>query len=212
MNQTKLSDGLQTVYVVDDGDGAREIGSALEAAGRRVEVFPSTELFLSACRSDWTGCLIVDTAVRGMGGLRLQAELNRRGCLLPVIMTTAGADVGVAVAALLGGAIDFIQKPIDQNRFLDRVDAAFALDNRRRQLERLRRAASDRLARLTRREREVMALVVAGKANKVVAYELGISEKTVESHRARLMWKLEVQSLPDLVRLEWHAVAGELRQ
>ena len=99
MNQTKLSEGLQTVYVVDDGEGAREIGSALEAAGRRVEAFPSTELFLSACRSDWTGCLVVDTAVRGMGGLRLQAELNRRGCLLPVIMTLSVNSAGPNIVA-----------------------------------------------------------------------------------------------------------------
>lgn len=200
------TDPNPTVYVVDDDAGARQaIVWMLESAGRHVEAFPSAEEFLAAYRPERIGCLVLDLRLRGMTGLALQDELARRGITLPVIMMTGYAEVSAAVEALQRGALDFIEKPVDDARLLERVETAFALDAERRRRGRLRRACAARIERLTRREREVMAMVVAGKANKVVAYELGISHKTVESHRASVMSKLEVQSFADLVRLEWQA-------
>lgn len=206
------TDPTPIVYVVDDDPGARQaIVWMLESAGREVQAFDSGEEFLAAYRPERTGCLVLDLRLRGMTGLALQDELARRGIALPVIMMTGYAEVSAAVEALQRGAIDFIEKPIDDARLLERIETALALDAERRRRERLRRACAARIERLTRREREVMAMVVAGKANKVVAYELGISHKTVESHRASVMSKLEVQSFADLVRLEWQAEHGELR-
>jgi two-component system response regulator TtrR len=199
------------VFVVEVDPGARQaIVWMLESAGGQVAAVESGENFLAAYRPEQTGCLILDMRLRGMTGLALQDELARCGITLPVIMMTGHAEVSAAVEALQRGAIDFIEKPVDGARLLERVETGCALDAERRRRERLRRACAERIERLTRREREVMTMVVAGKANKVVAYELGISPKTVESHRASVMSKLEVQSLADLVRLEWLAGHGEL--
>jgi two-component system, LuxR family, response regulator FixJ len=207
MDDTKLA---RTVFVVDDDPTARRaITWMLESGGRRVEPFDSGEAFLRAYRPDQSGCLILDLRMPGMSGLALQEELTRRGVGLPVIILTGYGEVAVAVEALQRGAIDFIEKPVDDVRLQQCIDTAFALDAERRRRESLRRGCASRIGRLTRREREVMSMVVAGKANKVVAYELGISQKTVESHRARVMSKLEVHSLPDLVRLEWVAMHGD---
>jgi FixJ family two-component response regulator len=207
MNRAQQPDPTPTVFVVDDDPAARRaIMWMLESAGHRVEAFASGEAFLAGSYAERIGCLVLDVRMPGMSGLVLQHELLQRGIRLPVIITTGYGDVSVAVEALQRGAVDFMEKPIDGARLLERVDAAVALDAERRRRERLRRACTSRIGRLTPREREVMTMVVAGKANKVVAYELGISQKTVESHRARLMSKLEVDSLADLVRLEWVAI------
>lgn len=206
-------DLAQTVFVVDDDTATRRsLSWMLESAGRRVEAFPSGEAFLEAYRSDRGGCLVLDLRMPGMTGLVLQEHLTRRGIRLPVIMLTGYGEVAVAVQALQSGAIDFMEKPVDEARLLKCIDTAFGLDADRRRREQVRRTCASRIDRLTRREREVMTMVVAGKANKVVAYELGISQKTVESHRARVMLKLEVGSLADLVRLEWLAAYGDPRR
>jgi FixJ family two-component response regulator len=211
MTATNRTDPTPTVHVVDDDPGVRQaIVWMLESAGRHVQAFDSAEEFLAAYPAERSGCLVLDLRLRGMTGLALLDELAQRGITLPVIMLTGFAEVSVAVEALQRGAIDFIEKPVDDARLLERVETALALDAERRRRERLRRACTARIERLTRREREVMAMVVAGKANKVVAYELGISHKTVESHRASVMSKLEVQSFADLVRLGWQAGHGEL--
>lgn len=210
MKTIKPIEVTPTVYVIDDDPGARRaITWMLESSGRRVESFASGEAFLESYRTDHAGCVVLDVRMPGMGGLALQEEIVRRGIPLPVIMITGYSEVSVAVRALQLGAIDFIEKPIADAVFLERIGHAFALDAERRQRRCLRERCTNRIGRLTRREREVMAMVVAGKANKVVAYELGISQKTVESHRARVMSKLEVASLPDLVRLEWIALHAE---
>jgi FixJ family two-component response regulator len=177
-----------------------------------VEAFPSGEDFLEAYRPDRPGCLVLDLRMPGMTGLALQQELKRRSIWLPVIMLTGYGEVSVAVQALQRGAIDFIEKPVDDAQLITCIDTAFELDAERRRRESLRRTCASRIDRLTRREREVMSMVVAGKANKVVAYELGISQKTVESHRAKVMSKLEVGSVADLVRLDWLAVYGDPRR
>jgi two-component system response regulator FixJ len=212
MNEMHHDDLAPTVFVVDDDPAARRsLSWMLESIGRRIEAFPSGEAFLEAYRSDRAGCLVLDLRMPGMTGLALQEQLARQGIALPVIMLTGYGEVAVAVEALQRGAIDFIEKPVDQARLLAAIESAFALDAERRRREMFRRACASRIERLTRREREVMAMVVAGKANKVVAYELGISQKTVESHRARVMSKLQVASLADLVRLEWLAAYGDPR-
>lgn len=213
MKTNTPSDTSPTVFVVDDDPAARRaIAWMLESAGHRVEAFPSGEAFLASYRSERAGCLVLDVRLPGMSGLELQHELRRRGIHLPVIVTTGYGEVSTAVEALQRGAIDFMEKPIDDTRLLDRIGAAFARDAERRRRECLRHACTSRIGRLTRREREVMTMVVAGKANKVVAYELGISQKTVESHRAKVMEKLEVATLADLVRLEWVAVHEHVMQ
>lgn len=207
MNGIQQTDPTPTVFVVDDDPAARRaILWMLESAGHRVAGFASGEAFLAGAHTEGGGCLVLDVRLPGLDGLAVQHELRRRGIRLPVIITTGYGEVSVAVEALQRGAFDFMEKPIDSARLLERVNAAIALDAERRRRERLRRSCTSRIGRLTPREREVMAMVVAGKANKVVAYELGISQKTVETHRARLMSKLEVESLADLVRLEWVAI------
>jgi len=196
----------QTVFVVDDDPGTRQaLKWLLESHGRQVEAFVSGEAFLRAYQPERSGCLILDLRLPGMSGLQLQEELARRGIGLPVIMLTGYAAVGAAVEALQRGAIDFLEKPVDEAVLIHRVDNAFALDAERRQRECLRQDSAARIERLTHREREVMLLIVAGKPNKVVAWELGISQKTVEVHRGRVMSKLRVNSVAELVRLEWMA-------
>ena len=176
MKEINHTDPTPIVYVVDDDAGARHaIVWMLESAGRQVEAFDSAEEFLATYRCERIGCLVLDLRLRGMTGLALQDELAQRGITLPVIMMTGYAEVSAAVEAVQRGALDFIEKPVDEARLLERVETAFRLDAERRRRERLRRACAARLERLTRREREIMAMVVAGKANKVVAYELGIS-------------------------------------
>jgi RNA polymerase sigma factor (sigma-70 family) len=210
MTGAQHAEAIPTVFVVDDDAATRRaLAWMLESAGRRVEAFASAADFLGAYRSDRAGCLLLDMRMPGMNGLDLQDELIARAITLPVIMLSGYGEVAIAVEVLQRGALDFIEKPVDEQRLQRRIDDAFALDAERRRQAAVRRTCSTRLERLTPREREVMDLVVAGKANKVVAYELGISQKTVESHRARVMSKLEVQSLADLVRLEWLALQGE---
>lgn len=209
MDRNQQQHPTPTVYVVDDDAGTRQsLAWMLESAGHRVEAFASAEAFLAGYTHGRGGCVIVDVRMPGMGGLALQNEMARRGIGLPVIMLSGYAVVSIAVEALQRGAFDFIEKPVDGDHLLERIDSALARDAERRRREGLRHACATRLRRLTRREREVMEMVVAGKANKLVAWELGISPKTVEAHRARVMAKLEVQSLPDLVRLEWMALHG----
>jgi len=200
-----------TVFVVDDDASTRgAITFLLESTGRRVETFDSGEAFLEACTPARSGCLVLDLRLPGISGLALQEELGRRGIGLPVIMMTGHGAVAHAVAALQRGAIDFLEKPVDDTALLERIDRAVTLDAERRRHDAVRRACAARIDRLSRREREVLALVVAGKANKVMAWELGISQKTVETHRARMMSKLQVSSVADLVRLEWLALHDPL--
>ena len=209
MNGTTLLHPGPTVFVIDDDAGTRHaITWLLEASGQRVETFPSGEAFLRAYQPDRSGCLILDLRLPGMSGLALQGEMARRGIRLPVIMLSGYPAVAQAVEALQRGALDFLEKPVDEGVLLKHVERALAIDGERRRRDRLRHACSQRIERLTPREREVMALVVAGKPNKVVASELGISQKTVECHRARVMSKLEVSSIAELVRLECMAMHG----
>ena len=192
-----------TVHLVDDNESFRRSTAwLLEAADLAVRDYPGGRELLSALerRGDDHGpaCIVSDIRMPGMSGIELHEELHRRECPLPLIFITAHGDVPLAVQAMRKGAVDFIEKPFDEQTLVHAVNTAIrqCTDAPARNAD-----AGKRLALLTPRERQVMDLVVAGKLNKMVADELGISIKTVELHRANMMTKLGVRNLPDLVRL-----------
>ena len=191
-----------TVFVVDDDPSIREsLRWLIESVGLRVQTSATAQEFLDRYDADTPGCLVLDVRMPGISGLDLQAELSSRKISIPIIIITGHAEVPVAVSALKAGAMDFIEKPFSDQLLLDRVRRAIEADTEARRVHGERAAVSVRLDTLTPREREVMELVIAGKANKVIAAELGLSPKTVEVHRANVMKKMQVDSLADLVRL-----------
>jgi FixJ family two-component response regulator len=199
---SETPDHPPTVFVVDNDRVLREsLAWLLEPAGFLVRTFESGEAFLEACSPEAQGCAVLDVRLPGISGVALQEELGRRGVRLPVIMISGYADVPLAVKVLKAGALDVLEKPFGDDVILERVGQAMALDAELRRQRRERERTTTLLGRLTTRERAVFNLVVHGKANKVVAFDLGISEKTVETHRARVMAKLEARSLADLVRV-----------
>jgi RNA polymerase sigma factor (sigma-70 family) len=190
-----------TVFVVDDDSSTRELLEWLmRRNGLEVETFPDARSFLKAYRPSDPGCLVLDLNMPGMSGLDLQNYLKEQGVVLPVLFLSGRADVPKAVAAVKGGAIDFIEKPFDYKRVVERVKEGLQADLQQRAGHDRKRMVCERLAQLTQREREVLDLVVAGKLNHEIAEALDISIKTVEAHRARLMEKLEVGSLAELVQ------------
>jgi len=190
-----------TVFVVDDDGSTRELLAWLmKRNGLQAQVFPDARSFLAAYRADMPGCLVVDLDMPGMSGLDLQQYLKQHGVLLPVIFLSGRADVSKAVRAVREGAIDFIEKPFDYRRVVALVDECLRRDAEARERYELRRTHAARIAQLTQREREVMELVVAGRMNREIAEKLDISIKTVEAHRARIMEKLEVSSVAELVQ------------
>jgi len=191
-----------TVHIVDDDPSVRDsIALMLGLRGFRTSVFASAEDFLAACQSDWRGCALVDVRLPGRSGVELQAELQRRGIALPVIVITAHGDVATARAAFRSRAVDFLEKPFEETQLVDAVEAAFALEARRVLQDGARRDDAEKLGRLTPREREVLAEVTRGLHAKEIAVALGISPRTVEVHRARIMEKLGVRNVAELVRL-----------
>jgi two-component system response regulator FixJ len=199
---TETSNSMQTVFIVDDDPAIRiAMQALLESVNIEHEIFGSADEFLQDEDKHRSGCLVLDIRMPGLGGLELQEELISRGNSLPIIFITGHGDVPMAVDAMQKGAIDFIQKPFRDQELLDRVRDALSTD-RQRSEERDRHAeVENRLQRLTKREIEVFDLVVTGKPNKVIAYELDVSQRTVEIHRARVMEKMEARSLADLVRM-----------
>lgn len=191
-----------TVFVVDDDDAVRRFLSGLIASVElRVEAFASARDFLEAYEPGQTGCLVLDVRMPGMSGLELQRELAEQAIDLPVIILTGHGNVQLAVHAMQAGAIDFVEKPFDNELLLDRIQKAVA-ENVRAGSERIKRIEiAGRIQLLTPREREVLELVVAGQTNKGVARHLDISEKTVEIHRANVMRKMQAASLADLVKM-----------
>jgi FixJ family two-component response regulator len=191
-----------TVFIVDDDAGVRNsLAMLLELKGFRTRTFAAAEAFLAEYRPEWPGCLVLDLRMPGMSGLELQADLARRGSALPVIIVTAHGDVATTRSALKGGAVDFIEKPIDDEALVAAIAAAFDRDARGRERAQAAAGAAERLARLTGREREVLALVAEGRHNREIAVALGISPRTVEVYKARMMEKLQVRRVPDLIRL-----------
>lgn len=191
-----------TVYVVDDDPALREsLSYLLKSEGLRVRTFESARAFLFEHERNTRGCLVVDVRMPEMSGLQLLEQLTGEGSELPVIVITGHGDVPMAVRALKFGALDFIEKPFGDQALLDRVHEALDEDRRRHGEQIQRDEIVRRMSRLTQRECEVMDRVADGKPNKVIAEELGLSPKTVEVHRARLMHKLEVDSLAQLMRI-----------
>ena len=188
-------------YIVDDDDSIRELLAWLMRRNAiRAEVFPDARSFLEAWRDEGPACLVLDLYLPDMNGLELQKLLHARGITVPIVFLSGRADVPRAVDAVKGGAVDFIEKPFDYKRIVEVVRGCLERDAQARAARERNRGAAERLASLSQREREVLDRVVAGKLNREIAEELAISIKTVEAHRARLMEKLEVGSLAELVQ------------
>mgnify|MGYP005856479993 CR=1 FL=1 len=191
-----------TVYIVDDDQEVREaIQLLMRSVGLEARSFASAQAFLEQFDPRHTGCLVLDVRLKGMSGLDLQERLSREPIHPPVIIITGHGDVPMAVRAVKAGAVDFIEKPFNDQTLLDAVHRAFALDANNRGQASRRSEIQERLARLTPREREILDQVVAGKRNKVIAIDLGISQSTVEAHRAKVMEKMGAGSLSELMRL-----------
>jgi two-component system, LuxR family, response regulator FixJ len=191
-----------TVYIVDDDDGMRRaLDTLLNTVGYQTAVFARPSEFLSAFKVDAPGCLVLDIRMPEMSGLELQQRLNKIGSMLPVIFVTGHGDVPMAVQAMKEGAFEFIQKPFRDQDLLDRINHALQQDAENRGTLARRAEVLKRLDSLTARERQVMDLVVDGAANKVIALDLSLSERTVEIHRAKVMEKMGARSVAHLVKL-----------
>lgn len=200
--ERQQSDTKETVFLVDDDESVREgLQALLESAGIDVRMFCSADDFLSnGPRSDAAGCLVLDVRMPGMSGLDLQRQLKAANIRLPVIFLTGHGDIPMTVHALKAGAVHFLTKPVREPELMDVIRQALETDRAARR----ERAAIQELQAdfdsLTRRQREVMALVVAGKLNKQIAHELGTSERTIKLYRSQVMQKLRADSLADLVK------------
>ncbi len=193
-------------HIVDDDSAVRDSLSLwLGMRGVRCLTFDSAERFLAAVSSEWRGCVLIDLQLEGIDGLQLQARLTERQIAMPVIFVTGHGDVATVRDALKAGAFDFIEKPVDNDRLLELVSAAIAQDTEAAQKQAQTAVLAGRLQRLTQRERQVMEQVVAGRHNREIAVALGISPRTVEVYKARLMDKLDVRRVADLVKLALEA-------
>jgi two-component system, LuxR family, response regulator FixJ len=195
-----------TVFVVDDDQAMRNsLKWLIESVSMQVETFESANAFIQSYYPGRSGCLLLDVRMPGMSGLELQEYLLVNQIAIPVIIITGHGDVPMAVRAMKAGAVDFIEKPFNDELLLESIRQAMALDARQRDMQAQRAEIATRLARLTPREHEVMVMVTNGQANKEIANTLGVSSKTVEAHRARVMEKMEADSLAELVRMAINA-------
>lgn len=200
--RANLTNARPTIFVVDDDSAVRDaLKLLLRSVGQAVETYGSAQEFLDAYSEDRAGCLVLDIRMPGMSGLELQQRLNERHSILPIIFITGHGDVPMAVEAMQAGAVDFIQKPFRDQDLIDRINQALEKDSSNRAALGERNDIRRRLETLTPREREVLDLVVHGKANKVIAGDLNLSQRTVEIHRARVMEKMQASSLAHLVRM-----------
>jgi len=191
-----------TVFVIDDDPAVREsLQWLIESVGLSVETYATAQEFLDAFDRGRPGCLVLDVRMPGISGLDLQDQLASQQVRIPVIIITGHADVPMAVRAMKAGVVDFIEKPFSDELLLDRIRAALELDARIRVNQSHRSEVEAYFAQLTPREREVMGLVVGGKSNKQIAADLGLSQKTVEVHRAHVMQKMHAESLAELVQM-----------
>ena len=190
------------VFVVDDDEAVRNsLRLLLKSVGLAASALPTAQEFLDTYRPNQPGCLVLDVRMPGMSGMELQQQLNIRGAVIPVIFISGHGDIPMAVEAMQQGAFDFLQKPFRDQDLIDRIRYALVKDQTNRaELKELARI-QERLASLTPREREVLTLVASGKPNKVMAGDLGVSQRTVEIHRARVMEKMGASSLAQLVRM-----------
>jgi len=195
----------RVVHVVDDDTAVRRsLAMLLRSTGHRVETYASAEALLEGAGAEQgleSGCIVLDVRMPGMDGLSLMEVLSQRDVSLPVVVVTGHGDIPLAVRAMRAGALDFVEKPYAEERILEAVDSALSSSREAGRQRSLAAQAQAKVATLSPREREVLAALVEGKANKVIGFELGISPRTVEVHRANLMEKLGVRSLPEAVRI-----------
>lgn len=190
-----------SVFIVEDDAAVRDsLLLLLGMKNLRVRGFSSAEDFLAAVRPEWSGCILLDLRMPGKGGLELQSTLNERGIRLPVVIITAHGDIAAARAAFRAGAVDFLEKPIDEEALFAAIGAALENERKRRGAAEAAAGFEARMARLSGREREVMWLVAEGRQNREVAAALNVSPRTVEIYKARMMEKLQFRRVPDLVR------------
>jgi FixJ family two-component response regulator len=191
-----------TVYIVDDDDGMRRaLALLMSTVGYQALAFARPTDFLAKYDANQPGCLVLDVRMPEMSGLEVQQHLNRKGSMLPVILITGHGDIPMAVQAMKDGAFDFLQKPFRDQDLIDRINGALKQDAENRATLEKHAELRRRLESLTPREREVMAFVVDGKANKVIAIDLGLSERTIEIHRANVMEKMGARSVAHLVKM-----------
>ncbi|PWQ93849.1 response regulator transcription factor [Leucothrix arctica] len=191
-----------TVFIVDDDQAVRDsLTDLMDSVGLTTTSYATADDFLADYSKERMGCLVSDIRMPGMSGLELQQELNRREAMLPIILITGHGDVPMAVQAMRDGALDFIQKPFRDQALLDLVNQALQSCDKQQNLQQQTESVKSHIHDLTRRENQVMEMIVEGKANKVIAIDLGLSQRTIEVHRANVMHKLEARSVADLVRI-----------
>lgn len=197
-----MSDIDQTVYVVEDDEAVRDsLELLLKSAKQSVKPYSTANAFLSDYSEKMAGCIVLDIRMPGMDGMELQKKLNDRHSILPIIFVTGHGDVPLAVDAMKEGAVDFIQKPYREGALLEKIEAALEQDREQRKTLGEEQEILRRVKTLTPRETEIMDRMIAGQANKVIAIELEISQRTVEIHRSRVMHKMGTHSLAHLVRM-----------
>jgi two-component system, LuxR family, response regulator FixJ len=198
-----MGNAIPTVFVVDDDEPVRDaIAMLLETVELPYETFASAQEFLAAYDKERTGCLVLDIRMPGMSGLELQEHLRKMHSPIPIVFITGHGDIPMAVEAMKRGAVDFIRKPFRDQELLDRVQEALSQEREQRAAHQNLEDIRARIEALTPREHEVFLRVAEGQANKVVAIELGISERTVEIHRSQVMQKTRARTLADLVRMK----------
>lgn len=191
-----------TVFLVDDDASVRDsLSLLLSLQGFRTQVFASAEHFLNTYASEWRGCLLTDLRLTGMSGLELQSVLRQRGINLPVVVITAHGDVATTRTALQGGALDFLEKPLDDDVLIDVLHNAIQVDSERHSMVAAKSDTLARVERLTPRERQVFDFLADGLQNRDIAARLNISPRTVEVYKARIMEKLQCRNLADAVKL-----------
>ncbi len=197
------------IFVVDDDPSiCQSLTWLIESVGIKVETFPSAAAFLKRHPHDGPACLLLDVRMPGLSGFDLQNQLAAAGRIIPIIFITGHANVSMSVRAMKAGAVDFIEKPFEDQTLLDTLNQSLEKDRQAKREQAEKREIKQRLGSLTAREREVFKRVVAGSLNKQIAFELGTTERTIKAHRARVMQKLQMRSLADLVRLAVKAGIG----
>ena len=197
-----MTDIQQTVYVVEDDEAVRDsLELLLKSDGKPVKTYESATAFLKDYSDKMAGCIVLDIRMPGMDGMELQKKLNEKHSILPIIFVTGHGDVPMAVDAMKEGAVDFIQKPYREEALLEKIEAALKQDLEQRKSLDEKQEIIRRIKSLTPREHEIMDRMIAGQANKVIAIELEISQRTVEIHRSRVMHKMGTHSLAHMVRM-----------
>jgi two-component system response regulator FixJ len=205
-----MDETAPTVFVVDDDVNVRcALARLIRSFGMQVETFASAREFLGCQRPDGPACLVLDVLIARENGLMVQETLRTTACCPPIIFLTGHGTVPMCVRAMRAGAVDFLQKPVDDEDLLAALFTALEQDDRTRDSQRQRAAMQQRVATLTPREQEVLGLMITGLRNKEIAYALGTTEKTIKAHRARVMQKMQATSVAELVRLAAMAEMGE---